>query len=515
MSEPSDVAPATAAATSGTPSKKEKGEKEVQKGKLEIKTVKGMADWKPEQMALREHIFSTVARCFRRHGAVTIQTPIAELKATLTGKYGDDAKLIYDLADQGGEISALRYDLTVPFARYVATHGVQAIKRYQFGLVYRRDQPGKGRYREFYQCDFDIAGEYDAMLPDAECVVLLMEALDALALPLFRVKLNHRRLLDAMFQACGVAADKFAAVCSSIDKLDKLSPAAVADELVTVKHQSAAVVKKLMDLLQCAAAATSGGDPRATVAWMRDSADFAFVRDSPQSKDACAAALADLALLIKYVDAYGRLECGRLRLDLSLARGLDYYTGIIVEAVYTGDEDAVGSVAGGGRYDDLVGMFSSKKVPSVGFSLGVERVFTILDSRAKKEKRELRADHTEVFVIGPGEAASATTGRMAVLSQLWQADIAASMYIGSNPKLPMQMKKAGDVPLILIAGEDEVAKGVVVLKNNRTAKEPSLTVPRAEMLTAVRAALAAIAAGKPIVPAAAAAPTAAASSNDS
>jgi histidyl-tRNA synthetase len=110
-----------------------------------------MADWLPEEMVLRERIFDTVRTVFRRHGAVTIQTPIVELKSTLTGKYGEDSKLIYDLADQGGEISALRYDLTVPFARYVATHGVKVIKRYQIGQVYRRDQPAQGRYREFFQ----------------------------------------------------------------------------------------------------------------------------------------------------------------------------------------------------------------------------------------------------------------------------------------------------------------------------------------------------------------------------
>lgn len=415
------------------------------------------------------------------------------MKSTLTGKYGEDTKLIYDLADQGGEIAGLRYDLTVPFARYVAQHGVQNIKRYQFGLVYRRDQPGKGRYREFCQCDFDIAGEYDSMVPDAECVALLMESLDALEVPQFLVKLNHRRLLDAMFQACGVAAADFATVCSSIDKLDKLRPAQVADELIVTKGQSAEVVNKLLSLLKCAhAAATS---VTATLDWLRNSADFAFVRDSEQSKLACAAALTDLDLLVKYVDAFGCLAGERLRIDLSLARGLDYYTGIILEAVCIDSNGVgVGSIAGGGRYDELVGMFSSRKVPSVGFSLGVERIFTILDEIAKKAKRERRPDHTDVFVIGPGE--NQTTTRMAVLAELWRADIAATMYTGNNPKMPMQLKKAGKVPLVLIAGEDELQKGVVVLKNNLVEREPTVTVPRAQLADAVRKALVAVAAGQ-------------------
>lgn len=412
----------------------------------------------------------------------------------MTGKYGEDTKLIYDLADQGGEIAGLRYDLTVPFARYVAQHGVQNIKRYQFGLVYRRDQPGKGRYREFCQCDFDIAGEYDAMVPDAECVALLMESLDALEVPQFLVKVNHRRLLDAMFQACGVAASDFATVCSSIDKLDKLRPAQVADELIVTKGQSAEVVNKLLSLLQCAHAAAAT-TVAATLDWLRSSADFAFVRDSEQSKLACAAALADLELLVKYVDAFGCLAAGRLRIELSLARGLDYYTGIILEAVCIDSNGVgVGSIAGGGRYDELVGMFSSRKVPSVGFSLGVERIFTILDEIAKKAKRERRADHTDVFVIGPGE--NQATTRMAVLAELWRADIAAAMYTGSNPKMPMQLKKAGKVPLVLIAGEDELQKGVVVLKNNLVEREPVVTVPRAQLVDAVRKALVAVGAGQ-------------------
>lgn len=143
----------------------------------------------------------------------------------LTGKYGEDSKLIYDLKDQGGEILSLRYDLTVPLARYLAMSKISSIKRYHIAKVYRRDNPAmtRGRYREFYQCDFDIAGTYDAMIPDAECVKVVSEILSGLDIGDYVIKLNHRMLLDGMFEACGVPADKFRSICSAVDKLDKVS----------------------------------------------------------------------------------------------------------------------------------------------------------------------------------------------------------------------------------------------------------------------------------------------------
>jgi len=174
-------------------------------------------------MAIREKVFKEIGDCFKRHGAVTIETPIFELKETLTGKYGEDSKLIYDLQDQGGELCSLRYDLTVPFARYVAMNRVKQIKRYQIGRVYRRDNPimTKGRYREFYQCDFDIAGEYDLMVPDSEALRLMVEILTQLQVGSFTIKLNHRKLLDGVFAISGVPEEKFRPISSAVDKLDK------------------------------------------------------------------------------------------------------------------------------------------------------------------------------------------------------------------------------------------------------------------------------------------------------
>lgn len=188
-------------------------------------------------MAVREKVFDVIIRCFKRHGAEVIDTPVFELKETLTGKYGEDSKLIYDLKDQGGELLSLRYDLTVPFARYLAMNKLTNIKRYHIAKVYRRDNPAmtRGRYREFYQCDFDIAGNFDPMIPDAECLKIMCEILSSLQIGDFLVKVNDRRILDGMFAICGVSDSKFRTICSSVDKLDKVSWEEVKNEMVGEK----------------------------------------------------------------------------------------------------------------------------------------------------------------------------------------------------------------------------------------------------------------------------------------
>lgn len=178
-----------------------------------------------EDAALRDHLFQTVTEVFKRHGATTLDTPVFELKEILSGKYGEDSKLIYDLQDQGGELCSLRYDLTVPLARWLAMNpSVQNFKRYQIAKVYRRDQPAmtKGRMREFYQCDFDIAGSYDAMIPDAEVLKIATDVFEALKWDSYTIKINHRKILDGMFKAAGVKDELIRPISSAVDKLDKV-----------------------------------------------------------------------------------------------------------------------------------------------------------------------------------------------------------------------------------------------------------------------------------------------------
>uniref|UniRef100_A0A4W6E182 histidine--tRNA ligase n=1 Tax=Lates calcarifer TaxID=8187 RepID=A0A4W6E182_LATCA len=441
-----------------------------------LKTAKGTRDYNPKQMAIREKVFNTIIGCFKRHGAETIDTPVFELKETLTGKYGEDSKLIYDLKDQGGELLSLRYDLTVPFARYLAMNKITNIKRYHIAKVYRRDNPAmtRGRYREFYQCDFDIAGQYDAMIPDAECLKIVHEILSELDLGDFRIKVNDRRILDGMFAVCGVPDEKFRTICSTVDKLDKMAWEDVKKEMVNEKGLSEEAADQIGEYVSM-----QGG---------RDLAER-LLQDPKmsQSKQACAG-LSDIKLLFSYLELFQVTD--KVVFDLSLARGLDYYTGIIYEAVLTQagvapvsnetqqgapaeESVSVGSVAGGGRYDGLVGMFDPKgrKVPCVGVSIGIERIFSIMEQKAEASAEKVRT--TEVQVMVASAQKNLLEERLKLVTELWNAGIKAEVMYKKNPKLLSQLQHCEEsgIPLVAILGEQELKDGVVKLRVVATREE--------------------------------------------
>lgn len=412
------------------------------------KVAKGARDFDPAQMQIRDKVFATVRRVFRRHAAVEIDTPVFELRDALTGKYGEDSKLIYDLADQGGELLSLRYDLTVPFARWLACNSTDSIKRFHIARVYRRDNPAiaRGRFREFYQCDFDVAGEFARMVPDAEVIAVGCEVLASLPVGDFVVKLNHRVLLDAMLELCGVPERDFRPVCSAIDKLGKEPWEVVREEMVGKKGLdpiAADRVKTFVDL---------SGEPRTLLRKLEGGEWFG---DHARAREA----LADLSLLCDYLDAMGSLPY--VSLDLSLARGLDYYTGTIYEIVLQGERGAaVGSVAAGGRYDNLMSTFSARRVPCVGISIGIERVLAIvaqgLDDR--------RVAPPSVFVASIG--AHMLQHRMRVCRELWAHGISAEFMQQETPKLTKQLQRANDRghAYVVLFGEDELASGQVKIK---------------------------------------------------
>lgn len=449
--------------------------------KFILKCPKGTRDYTPTQMAVREKAFSQIISCFKRHGAETIETPVFELKETLTGKYGEDSKLIYDLADQGGEILSLRYDLTVPFARYVAMNKISSIKRYHIAKVYRRDNPAmtRGRYREFYQCDFDIAGQYDVMLPDAECVKIVAEILSGLELGPFVIKVNHRKILDGMFASCGVPQDKFRTICSAVDKLDKTFWEDVRQEMVDEKG----LCPDAADLIGKYVCLSGGLDLIAQLE-----------KDERLSSNKLAVqGLEEMKLLLNYCNLYGILD--KVKFDLSLARGLDYYTGVIYEAVLTGQTNqktesgeptGVGSVAGGGRYDDLVGMFDpkNKKVPCVGVSIGIERVFSILEGKMLAKQKQIRTTETEVYVVSAQK--NLIEERLKVTKELWDANVKTEQSYKKNPKVLDQFQycEKNGIPLAVIIGEGEIQNCVVKLRNVATKAERD--VPRASMVEEIR-----------------------------
>ncbi|KRX84655.1 Histidine--tRNA ligase, cytoplasmic, partial [Trichinella sp. T6] len=440
--------------------------------KFVLKAPKGTRDYGPTQMAIREEVIQKVVQCFKRHGAQTIDTPVFELKETLTGKYGEEGnKLIYDLQDQGGELLALRYDLTVPFARYLAMNKITNIKRYHIAKVYRRDNPAmtRGRYREFMQCDFDIAGSYDQMIPEAECLKIVAEIMNAVDLNAFELKVNHRKLLDGILTVCGVPEDQFSTICSSIDKLDKQPWEEIRLEMINEKGLSPDVsdkLEKLICLRQNTCTAASGKDLNAIL--LEELSSHSMLKSS----DVAQAALNEIKLLLSYCEAF-EIE-DKVILDPSLARGLDYYTGCIYEAVLLGeDESSVGSVAGGGRYDKLVNMFMTKgkDVPCVGVSIGIERIFAIMEHKQKLSGEKVKSIETDVFVASAQK--NLIKYRMSICSELWRSSIKAEMSYKANPKLLQQLQycEENGIPLAVIIGEREIEKNIVKIRDVASRQE--------------------------------------------
>ncbi|XP_063498848.1 histidine--tRNA ligase, cytoplasmic isoform X4 [Symphalangus syndactylus] len=383
------------------------------KQKFVLKTPKGTRDYSPRQMAVREKVFDVIIHCFKRHGAEVIDTPVFELKETLTGKYGEDSKLIYDLKDQGGELLSLRYDLTVPFARYLAMNKLTNIKRYHIAK------------------DFDIAGNFDPMIPDAECLKIMCEILSSLQIGDFLVKVSWEEVKNEMVGEKGLAPE-------------------VADRIgdYVQQHGGVSLVEQLLQ------------DPKLS-----------------QNKQALEG-LGDLKLLFEYLTLFGIDD--KISFDLSLARGLDYYTGVIYEAVLlqtpaqAGEEPlGVGSVAAGGRYDGLVGMFDPKgrKVPCVGLSIGVERIFSIVEQRLEALEEKVRTTETQVLVASAQK--KLLEERLKLVSELWDAGIKAELLYKKNPKLLNQLQycEEAGIPLVAIIGEQELKDGVIKLRSVTSREE--------------------------------------------
>jgi len=441
-------------------------------GRHKPKIPKGTRDFTPEQMRVREQAFAVIRRVFKRHGAVEIDTPVFELREVLMGKYGEDSKLIYDLSDQGGELLSLRYDLTVPFARFLAMNSVGNIKRFHISKVYRRDNPqlAKGRYREFYQCDFDVAGSFLPMVPDAEVITVACEILSELPIGAFMVKLNHRGILDAVFEISGVPAEKFRTICSAVDKLDKASWSEVRLEMVEEKGLDPDVADRIGQFV------LHHGEPIAL--WEKLTTEQCF-----GAHERANTALREMKILFDYLKAMNSLKY--VHFDLSLARGLDYYTGVIYEVVLVDGGSSgvsVGSIAAGGRYDNLVGMFSTsgQQTPCVGVSIGIERVFAIMERKAV-DMGLLKSAYVQVFVASIGTGL--VPDRMRVCKLLWEANISAEYSHQENPKFKKQLDETLErgIPYMIVFGEEELKNGTVKVKDMREHAEEE--VPLEAMVT--------------------------------
>ncbi|CAF0783250.1 unnamed protein product [Rotaria sp. Silwood1] len=459
------------------------GEEPSAGGEKLLKTPRGTRDYHPSQMKIREEVFRIITDCFKQHGAETIDTPVMELTSLLTEKYGEDSKLIYELKDQGGaEQLALRYDLTVPFARYIAENRIATMKRYHIGKVYRRDNPKmtRGRYREFYQCDFDIAGDFDLMVADAECIKIVVEILDKLDLGQYKVYVNHRKLLDAIFAVCGVPDSHFRPISSSVDKLDKTPWSVVRNEMIHEKGLSPEVADKIWSYVQMHGNAD-------LIDKLRTDAQLMAIKYASE-------ALKGLELLFRYLTLYGVMD--KITFDLKLARGLDYYTGVIFEAVLTkyqydpqlgDDQVAVGSVAGGGRYDELVHKIDprQRRVPCIGASIGVERIFAIKEHQMHESKIQTKTIETEVYVASAQK--NLIEERMKLCSYLWANGFKAEMALKRNPKMLDQLQycEKNQIELCVIIGSSELEAGIVKIRDVETREE--FEIPRAQLAEQLRA----------------------------
>lgn len=427
--------------------------------------LRGMRDFTPRQMLLRQRVIDILRRVFERYGFDPIDTPLLEYYEVLSGKYGEEGeKLLYRFVDHGGREVGLRYDLTVPLARYVAVHRAELtfpFKRYHIGPVFRAERPQRGRYRQFWQCDVDVVGTR-SMLADAEVLSVWIDALSALRVPNAVIHVNHRQLLEALARAAGVEPALALSVYRAIDKLAKIGEDGVREELIRAGVEPKAA-ERVLELIRVQ------GHPETVF----DTVRHLLAEDAEAQR-----ALDELAELFGYLAAYGAPE-GSYILDLSLARGLDYYTGPVAEVIVR--EPAIGSLGGAGRYDRLIGMFLGEEIPATGASLGLERLVEVVDEYGLLPTPETVS---EVLVVAVEEQQRSEILRVA--QELRANGIDAEVYLGERVDLRRQLQYANrkGIPFAIIVGPDELTVGVVTLRNLVTGEQER--VARHEIVATAR-----------------------------
>ena len=427
-------------------------------------TPKGTRDFSPEVMLKRNYIMKVIKNAFQTFGYLPIETPSMENSSTLMGKYGEEGdRLIFKILNSGDYLKkvdlnsdldskkmipkisdkALRYDLTVPFARYVVQNQNDItfpFKRYQIQPVWRADRPQKGRFREFYQCDADVVGSR-SLLYEVEFIQFYDKVFSELKVPTV-IKLNNRKVLSGIAEIIG-AEDKLIDMTVAIDKLDKIGLDLVKEEMLQ-KGISDSAIKKIEPILNME------GDAVKKIATMRR-----VLADS----DIGIEGVNEVQTVINKVLNLG-LESADLDFDLTLARGLNYYTGSIFEVEAKGVK--MGSIGGGGRYDDLTGVFGLKDLPGIGISFGLDRIYLVLEELDVLPS--LEADFTQVLFVNFGDKEADYC--LNVLSELRKAGINSELYPDSA-KMKKQMNYANkkSIPYVVLIGEDEMNSGLLKVKN--------------------------------------------------
>lgn len=425
---------------------------------------KGTRDFSTSEMLKREYIFENIKKVFRLYGYQPIETPAMENLTTLLGKYGDEGdKLLFRILNSGDFISSvkdedlirresgrlsslicekgLRYDLTVPFARYVVQHRDEIVfpfKRYQIQPVWRADRPQKGRYREFFQCDVDVIGS-DSLLNEYELIKIIDEIFKSLRISTV-VKINNRKILAGIAGFIG-ESDRIVDITVAIDKIDKIGIDNVNSEL-SGKGLSESAIRNLRPFLEL------GGSAREKISRLSDLLSRSEIGMN---------GIKELKTLFDYVES-SELNC-EIELDLTLARGLNYYTGAIIEV--KSKEVSIGSICGGGRYDNLTGVFGMEGVSGVGISFGADRIYDVLNQLNLFE--EIAVSSTKVLVVNFGETESLYARK--ILDLLHRMNVRSELY-PDPAKLKKQFSYADSkkIPFIVMAGEDEIRKNSITVK---------------------------------------------------
>jgi histidyl-tRNA synthetase len=448
----------------------------------QTRPARGMRDFLPDDVRRRDYVIGVVEGVYRRYGFEPLETPALENIETLTGKYGDEgAKLIFKVLRRGeheasGETDlALRYDLTVPLARVVAEHRGKLprfFKRYQIQPVWRADRPARGRFREFYQCDVDAIGSRSPVV-EAEVCAAVSDVLHALGFSDFVIRLNHRGLLRGMLESFGVPAELHDQALVAVDKLDKIGADGVRTELAA-RGVGTEAIDRLLKAYTPAVAGEDILDRRAVNAGRLERA-AALVAGHADGE----AAVANLGDIVRLGSATS--ASAHMLVDPSLARGLSYYTGAIMEIAVP---DLAGSLGGGGRYDGLIGMFSGEDLPACGFSLGLERILVVMTERSMFPP-SVQSAAADVLVTLFDEEGVAEALRLA--GDLRAAGIRVEVYPDLD-KLGKQFKYASARGLryVTVVGGDERAAGQVTVKNMESGEQAAVARDQAPSWLAAR-----------------------------
>ncbi len=442
---------------------------------------RGMRDFLPADIRKREYVIGIIKEVYESYGFEPLETPAVENLETLTGKYGEEGnQLIFKILKRGEKLEhstsekdlsdlALRYDLTVPLARVVAQHKndlPKFFKRYQIQPVWRADRPARGRFREFYQCDVDAIGS-SSMIVEAELCAAVCEILERLGFEDFIIRVNHRKVLTGLLETSGIEQNKSSDALIALDKLEKIGFQSVHDEF-SQRNIPEEASHKFLHIIE------RGVDLSVSIKKQNESSEknenfnekmYELLDNFMDNHEKGQEGLRDIQKVL------GMSKDIPTILDITLARGLTYYTGLIFEVVLT-DGDFRGSIGGGGRYDGLIGMFGKEQIPACGFSLGLERILVVMNER-KMFPPELETNSADVLVTIWNEESVGESLKLA--SELRKEKLRVLVYPEAD-KLAKQFKYAAQInaSFVCVLGETELAENKVTLKNMRTGEQETI-----------------------------------------